>query len=399
VNPIRRLAALFITAIAVFGAVLPATAASRGNDPRAQRDRVRQQRGQVAADLDVLRAKDAEVRRALSALDANLAAQENRLADARRAVAAAEQRAATARVAEQRMLARIAELQADLRDKAVEAYIGGRGSDTLSAVLRSQDLDEASRRNAVAGMVFDSGRDLQDKLAAAREDLTAARQDAEAAAGEAQTRRAEADQRLQELGATRAQQATFASQLDTRIESRLAEAANLAQLDSQLSASIVRQQEELARQARLAQLPKARPTTRTAPAASVRPVSGVPLRNVRGIWVSTSIADNLEAMLAAAQGDGIVLSGSGYRDPARQQQLRNQNCPDPYNSPPNDCSPPTARAGSSMHERGLAIDFTYGGRVISSHSSPAWQWLAGNAGRYGFKNLPEEPWHWSSTGQ
>src|SRR3712207_3006805 len=82
-----------------------------------------------------------------------------------------------------------------------------------------------------------------------------------------------------------------------------------------------------------------------------------------------------------------------------QVALRRQNCPDVYESSPSSCRPPTARPGQSMHERGLAIDFTYQGRTINSRSSPAFQWLANNAGRYGFSNLPSEPWHWSTNGQ
>ena len=52
-----------------------------------------------------------------------------------------------------------------------------------------------------------------------------------------------------------------------------------------------------------------------------------------------------------------------------------------------------------LNEKGLAVDFTYGGRVISSRDSPAFQWLAAHAAGYGFYNLPSEPWHWSSNGQ
>ena len=36
--------------------------------------------------------------------------------------------------------------------------------------------------------------------------------------------------------------------------------------------------------------------------------------------------------------------------------------------------------------------------VIRSRSHPAFQWLAANAERFGFYNLPSEPWHWSTTG-
>jgi D-alanyl-D-alanine carboxypeptidase len=52
-----------------------------------------------------------------------------------------------------------------------------------------------------------------------------------------------------------------------------------------------------------------------------------------------------------------------------------------------------------MHERGLAVDFTCnGGGVISSRSSPCFQWMSAHAGSYGFHNLPSEPWHWSTNG-
>ena len=53
------------------------------------------------------------------------------------------------------------------------------------------------------------------------------------------------------------------------------------------------------------------------------------------------------------------------------------------------CSPPTARPGQSMHERGLAIDFTCGGGGAIGRSSPCFSWLASNAGSYGFINLPQ----------
>ena len=118
--------------------------------------------------------------------------------------------------------------------------------------------------------------------------------------------------------------------------------------------------------------------------------------------MSATIADQLRALLAAAQADGITLGGYGYRSVASQVALRRQNCGTSdyavYDMAPDQCSPPTARPGSSMHEKGLAIDFTYDGSFIDTHSSPGYLWLAANAARFGFANLPSEPWHWSTTG-
>lgn len=115
------------------------------------------------------------------------------------------------------------------------------------------------------------------------------------------------------------------------------------------------------------------------------------LATVRGITVDASIAGNLRALLDQAERDGVSLSGSGYRSNARQRELYAQNCPNGV------CRIPTAVPGTSMHERGLAVDFTQSGRSLT-RSSSGFRWLTVNAGRYGLRNLPSEPWHWSTTG-
>ena len=123
---------------------------------------------------------------------------------------------------------------------------------------------------------------------------------------------------------------------------------------------------------------------------------------VGGIRVHQSIAGNLQALLSAASAAGINFGGGGYRDPAGQIAVRRNNCGSSnyaiYQAPASSCSPPTARPGQSMHERGLAIDFTQGGSTLTRGSS-GFAWLRANAGSYGFRNLPSEPWHWSTNGQ
>lgn len=125
----------------------------------------------------------------------------------------------------------------------------------------------------------------------------------------------------------------------------------------------------------------------------------VPLTQVGGITVHTSIADRLQAMLQAARADGVILTGGGYRSPESQIALRRAHCGTSYYAvyqmPASQCTPPTAPPGSSMHERGLAIDF----HNCDSHSTACYQWLAANAAQYGFYNLPSEPWHWSVNGR
>lgn len=123
--------------------------------------------------------------------------------------------------------------------------------------------------------------------------------------------------------------------------------------------------------------------------------------NIGNIRVHRSIVSQVNSLLAAAQADGITFGGGGYRDSAGQIATRRNNCGttqyDIYEKPASSCNPPTARPGTSMHERGLAIDFTQGGTTLTRGSS-GFTWLMANAERFGLKNLPSEPWHWSTNG-
>jgi len=134
------------------------------------------------------------------------------------------------------------------------------------------------------------------------------------------------------------------------------------------------------------------------PGAGAAPTGPVELTTVRGITVNTAIAAQVDGLLAAAEADGLHLTGGGYRSPEAQIALRRSHCGTSqyaiYEMPASQCSPPTARPGTSMHERGLAIDF----ENCSSRSSTCWQWLNTNAATHGFFNLPSEPWHWSIDG-
>lgn len=124
--------------------------------------------------------------------------------------------------------------------------------------------------------------------------------------------------------------------------------------------------------------------------------------DVLGIRVLTMIAPQVNAMLSAMTAAGLDYSGSsGWRDPATQIFLRRQNCGptdyDIYQRPSGECSPPTARPGTSNHERGLAIDFHCNGDTMRTGDA-CFNWMSANAANYGFYNLPSESWHWSVDG-
>ncbi|MEV6599822.1 D-alanyl-D-alanine carboxypeptidase family protein [Actinoplanes sp. NPDC051346] len=120
--------------------------------------------------------------------------------------------------------------------------------------------------------------------------------------------------------------------------------------------------------------------------------------SVNGVTVHKSVSFAFRRMLADAKADGVVLSGGGFRTKQRQIELRKINgCPDVWKAPASSCRVPTAIPGQSLHELGLAVDITSGGRSLTANSA-GFRWLSANASKYGYVNLPSEPWHWSITG-
>ena len=375
-------------ACALVAGVAP-SASGQSSDPRERREAVREQQAANASELDALRATDAELQTALAAIRRDVEAQRGQVEDAQRAVRRAERDIAEARAAVQAAQGQIDALEDQQATVAVDSYIReGSSSDSIEVLDDTDPLDIAERQ-ALVDLTTGRSADIADQLTAARQDLRYERERAEEAEQRAEDQRQEAEERLADLEASQERQAAFAAEVDQRIESRLAEAANLQSLDAELSAQIAAQQAALA-----AQNPGGGGSLSPVP-TSGGPVS---LSTVGGITVASSIAGRLSSLLSASRAAGLSLGGGGYRDPAAQIALRRAHCPDPVNSPPSACSPPTARPGQSLHEQGLAIDFTNNGRLITSRSDPAFQWLAGNASSYGLYNLPSEPWHWSTTG-
>ena len=147
------------------------------------------------------------------------------------------------------------------------------------------------------------------------------------------------------------------------------------------------------------------PPPATAPAAADaigRPVATGALVSVREVTVDSSLEEQLRALLLAADAEEVPLGGSGHRSAAAQIDLRRAHCGTSYYAvfqmPADECMPPTARPGQSMHERGLAIDFTCGGRLVTGHDR-CFRWLADHAAEFRLFNLPSEPWHWSVNGR
>jgi len=138
-----------------------------------------------------------------------------------------------------------------------------------------------------------------------------------------------------------------------------------------------------------------------------------------GVFIACKgdVSTHLKNMIAKAKGDNIILSGGGFRTRDQQIQARKDNgCKDVFNTPPSDCKIPTAKPGTSMHEKGVAFDFTCDGKLISidenktgtkksgifkvkPETKKCFDWLTKNARGFGLYNLKSENWHWSINGK
>ncbi|MEI2697235.1 MAG: D-alanyl-D-alanine carboxypeptidase family protein [Microthrixaceae bacterium] len=381
-----------------------------------EREQVRQQKTSQASQVNALKASDSEVTSALSALSSNVSAQQDRVEEAERAVAQATSEQQAAEAAQAQKQQELDAITAQMKTSAVEAYVTAGSGDTF-ATIGSDDINDAVNKRTLLSMRAGKDQGLVEQFRSVQEDLEIQRAAAQSAAEKARTKEAEVESRLDELNAAYSEQQQFAAQVEQRLDAALAEADSLASLDAGLSRSINDKQAEIARAVaaeRAAREARAKASASRA-AAVVNSGSGAgggggtapsitgsgEIVTVGGIRIHQSVANNLAAMISAAAAAGISLSGGGYRDPAGQIAVRRNNCGSSnyaiYEMPASSCSPPTARPGSSMHERGLAIDFTQGGSTLTRGSS-AFAWLKANAAGFGFYNLPSEPWHWSTNG-
>jgi peptidoglycan hydrolase CwlO-like protein len=423
-------------ALAAVSSGPPAGANSQG--ARAQRAEVRAQQAQVASQVDALQGDQQQVTSALATLDENVRGQQAALTDARHQVEVSTAQAAQAEAGAAQASADIETLRAKVVAYAVDAYISPPDEDLIRRFEAGSAQEDATKR-ALLEMQSGKDADVLDQLRGAQRRLDDERLRAEKAKAEAQAAAAEADRALASLSEAKAQQQAFAEQVRARLDERLSDAAYLSRIDAGLGEAIAAEQAALvAAVARVEPAPAPSgggggggsgssggsgggttttvtpggggggggpTTTPTTPPTTTRPVvvvSRPPLATVGTITVNAAIADRLRGLLEAAKADGFWFGGYGYRDISTQIALRRQNCGTTdyaiYQMPPDQCSPPTARPGASMHEQGLAVDFSVNGRFLISRSDPAFLWLAANAGRWGFSNLPSEPWHWSTTG-
>ncbi|HEV2069195.1 MAG TPA: hypothetical protein VGR26_05335, partial [Acidimicrobiales bacterium] len=305
-----------------------AHAASAGaqQDPDAERERLRSEYAAVAADVDALHATSAEVTNALQVLGANVSHQRALLDEAARAADQAGLILDRAQGKEQRARDELASVEERARGLAVEWFMRPVNDDPM-VVLSAESLGDATRRRAFLESWASHQDDVLKELRARSEDMALRRQAAERAAERADRQRVEIAIRIDELERAVAQHQQFASAVEQRLDAKLAEAASLAALDPELAQEIAAEQAAVAGQLRGARLEIASAPHLPAALSLARGGSSIfSIVSVRGIRVHTQLAAQLEALLAAADSDGIQLSGAGYRDASAQVALRRAHC-------------------------------------------------------------------------
>ena len=393
-GPRRRVLITFSVTVVALITLVQGTIASA--DTASDQREVKRKRAEVASQVDTLKANDSQLEQALADLAANVRVTQAQMSDAQAEADAAEARAEQAETQAAATEARIEQLRSDVIDAAVNAYVDPQADKSLDT-FREVSASDATKKQAYIEATTGAKLDVVDEYRAAKQSLEDQRNQAEAARAKAQQRRDSLASTKTSLDTALSQQQAVANQVSERLNEKLAESQSLASLDSQLSNRLASEQTALA-----ARLREARSSGGGGGGGGTTPVPARPgLSTVRGITVASSIAGQLASLLDAASSAGFELGGSGYRDSSGQIALRRENCGTSdyaiYQMPPEQCSPATAIPGRSKHEQGLAIDFTIGGHTLRS-SDAAYSWMMANAGRFGFANLPGEPWHFSAGG-
>ena len=434
-NPGRALVAALIivmgSLVPLWNSGLPSASAQTTDEIerlKAEREEFQESLDLAGASVDAATAEADEISSALTGLQFIVATQRDRLVQADRSVESARAAVQAALQRTEALKIQRSQVQAQAVGLAVQTYIG-RESNTEGAfgLARTGDIYQAARIQTIVGAAIGDIDDTSDALRALELDTEAAAMLLEQASQVEQTKAAEAANELEKLLDAVVLQANLVEDAELRLDARLAEASALAAVDAELAAEIRtkeqalaarleeerqrreaearRRREEEARRLRVEQERRdaeRRAQEGTAPAPNTNQVPSGQLTNIGGITVHESIASNLQALLAAAAADGIRFGGGGYRSASSQISLRRSHCGTSqyaiYEMPSSQCRPPTARPGASMHERGLAIDFTQNGRALRSNTS-GYAWLRANGSKYDLRNLPSEPWHWSTNGR
>ncbi|MXW60430.1 MAG: hypothetical protein F4Z58_01285 [Acidimicrobiaceae bacterium] len=390
-------AALALSVLAATGSIAQAQSPPPDNEKVKQlREEEKRAKEDAAENLDDIDALNSDIEDLVSAYDTLLAARDA----AEEAVEATKRNLAEAEMQQDRTEAQIDALEAEiaetrrlLQESAIRAFVSHQGPNSEQTAL-SSDPWQHERTQALRNFANRSTEDILDEFRGQLAELDALRDQSARYVAEVETLRNDELERLGRLRNAVQREENALEDLRLRRHSLAHRAQDLEATATALAGEIEAELQRIAAAIAAAE--------RRARGITVPPGAPVDLVDVWGILVNTAIEENVRGLLTELEADGFSVGGSGYRTNARQIELRKEHCGTSefaiYEMSSSACSPPTARPGFSRHEFGLAIDFTYEGRLIRSRDTAVYQAIARIAENYGLYNLPSEPWHWSDTG-
>ena len=368
--------------------------------------------GRIPIDIEVDRADEVDIENAFSSVSDNVRAEQARLDAAEGAVRQADLAVTAAEGAVTKIQGQIDALVGRSDSVVVRTFVNPPAERAVEA-LTADSVEASTVKEALLQMQADADAAVLDELHGLESKLEKQREKVEQKRKAASRRRSDAEAALADLEDAASQQITFSREIEKRLERNLTEIEMLKETDPELAAQLQKQvdtlaaqltdaRERLERDDRLKELDIDPPTVEGPSQIDIDALEGsiltVSCPSGGSIRVHKTIADKVRDMLNLAYQQGLKLCGNGYRSISAQIALRRAHCPDVWSSPASACSPPTAPPGSSMHEKGLAIDFTCGSYGSVGRGDPCFVFLANNASKFGLHNLPSEPWHWSSDG-
>ncbi|NNF53039.1 MAG: hypothetical protein HKN03_01220 [Acidimicrobiales bacterium] len=361
-------------------------------DLRAEKRKIQADRVDNALQIDAATADINDLTEALSTLRGWMNNQQLVVAASRGRATSARAALDEAQAGVDLVTEEIDRLGGQIREEAVRAFLGGGHGGVL---LETGDPTVAIRQESLSRHLRGTIDDLRDRLSVARQELVVGQQHVVDTSQAADEQQLQSEQALRELEEMSLEYQDLLIGSEERLDLLLSERQTLAELNETVGSELSKAEAQLVALLGAAGGPGAGRAELVFPSDIVD--AGY------GIKVHRDIAEDVRALLQAAQLDGINLGGGGYRDSSAQIRLRRANCGGSdyaiYEMPASRCRPPTARPGSSMHEQGRAIDFTYNGSLITRRSGPGWEWLSANASSYGLFNLPSEAWHFSTNGK
>ncbi|HYF46802.1 MAG TPA: peptidoglycan DD-metalloendopeptidase family protein [Acidimicrobiales bacterium] len=227
----QRVTATLLTVLALLVAV-PALGQDRGD-----LDDIEEEQEQLGEELDVLRADYDELEAALAETAQLVREQEAAKREAEQRLQAARSEVLAARAAVAQMEDEITVLEAQADEDAANLYMN---PDPSAAIMDTDDLTTATRREALLSTIASRHSDVLDRLEGLRVDLVDAEARAEDAEAQVEAEQAEVQARLEEYRSTLQAQQRVEAELERRIAAVEEEAAALAEEEASIRAALRR---------------------------------------------------------------------------------------------------------------------------------------------------------------